>query len=235
MNSDAFFEGLFQYDVLHGSNDNQVYADQKVRGALYLKYFIEGSYHVRRQNILTDFVAKSKANTFVDIGYGAPGLYVEKIILPQKTKLTLLDKFKTAIDFSSSLLTCIAGDSWKENIQLGLYDFNNLQPPERYEAYILFDSIEHASSPDKSFDVIVRSAPTGAKFILSIPVCPAEAAGRSMSDPMHFIEWLTTSEVKTWIQKHNLTLLEAEEVHPTKEDLWAQGSDFYNVLILAEK
>ena len=48
-----FLEGLLYYDANFGEYDNTVYADFRVRGALYLKYFVEGSYHIRRQQLLT--------------------------------------------------------------------------------------------------------------------------------------------------------------------------------------
>jgi hypothetical protein len=232
---EEFLGGLLKYDAEHGTYDNRIYADSTVRGALYLKYFVEDSYHVKRQEILSDLVSKVKGNTFVDIGYGAPGLYVEDYIIPNKKELTLLDKFNSASEFSDALLSSITDTDWKSHITLGEYDFDTLKSPGSFDTYILFDSIEHAKDPTNSFQAIIDSAPDGANFLLSLPIGPADEAGGSADEPVHFIEWLTAEEIIDWVKSFNLSIEESQELKLMKGDLWSESGNFSNLIIWAKK
>lgn len=230
---DDVLAGLLRYDDEIGEYDNTVYDDVRVRAALYLKYFVSGSYHIERQNMLTDMLKKcGDIKSIVDIGYGASGLYVRDYVLKNDdVRLSLLDKFESAADFSRALIECAYTETnWVRQINFGTFDFDENKSPGKFDAYVLFDSIEHAKDPTKSMDTIVADSPKNAQFILSLPICSMEGI-----EHVHFIEWLTDEDAKKWLEDRGLRVENQEKTAPTETDVWAEGVDFYNLVVRCTK
>lgn len=233
MGADDILHGLFRYDDEIGTYDNTVYDDIKVRSALFLKYFVNGSYHVERQNVLTSFLNNAgQIQDIVDIGYGAPGLYVEKYVLGKPDmRLSLLDKYESAERFSRALLECAYPDTdWEKQIRFQAFDLDEMKSPGTFDAYILFDSIEHSKDPTGSMDAIVKDSPEHAQFFLSMPICSKDGI-----EDLHFIEWLTEDDAKNWLRERGLKIEEQRKVVPTAVDSWADGFSFYNLIVRCTK
>lgn len=229
--SEELMQAFMLYDEDVYAYGNEVYDSVAIRFVLYLHNHIEGSWHIERQEILREFVSYLGPSSLVDIGYGVPGAYVRTCLFADKDcHITLLDKYASARRFSASLLNKWSKE-WYKKITLGEIDLdhenNGLSP---FDAYIFFDSIEHASEPDKAFERIVTSAPPHAAFILSLPVGPRV--------PVHFKEWATEEHVFCWLQQYPLSIIKTERTFPKPEvDLFAKslGGSFHNVMVLCAR
>ena len=233
LETDDTLRGLVRYDNGVGTYDNGVYDDVRVRSALYLKYFVAGSYHVERQNVLIEFLKNiGQAKNIVDIGYGAPGLYVEQCVLAKSdVVLTLMDKFDNAEIFSRAFFSCTFPETnWEQRIHFQNFDLDEMKSPGSFDAYILFDSIEHAKHPSECMDMLVQAAPMHAQFLLSIPIC-----SKTGIEDLHFIEWLTDEDAERWLQERGLRIEERRTVTPTAIDLWAEGFAFHNLIVRCTK
>lgn len=234
----SFLDGMLWYDGRVGSFGNEVYADYGIRGALYLKYFIQGSYHVERQKVLRRFVQTcltDGSRSFVDIGYGAPALYISDVIAKYGSTVALLDKFESAVVFTEELIKHLFRDT-KQSVRCVVYDLDSQMSPGEFDVYVLFDSIEHAKDPTTSMKKIVESAPKDASFLFSIPIMKKDVLGGSKIDDVHYIEWLTVNDANTWISSVGLRIAEYELVSPNIQvDQWARGIDFKNYLVRCVK
>ncbi len=236
LNAEDVFMGMLRYDGDLGQYDNTVYEDLKVRLALHLKYFIKGSYHSIRQQFLTDMLRSNVgAKSVVDIGYGAPGLYVRDYVLNNSAiNLTLLDKFENAEKSARALLKCSYPDSsWERQVSFKKFDLDDTASPGTFDSYILFDSIEHAKDPTKSLQALISGAGVRSRFCFSLPVGVMESLVSSY-DPLHFIEWKTRQDAIEWLKSFGFSVITEREVRPTSVDKWAERIDFYNLLIEAE-
>lgn len=237
IDTNQILKGLMKYD---GGTEysNNVYNELSVRTALYIKYFIKDSYHTQRQALLTKLLSHCQGlNKIVDIGYGAPGLYIRDYVLKNKNiHLTMLDKFESAESASKALLECAYNKSnWKDQINFLTFDLDREISPGNFEVYILFDSIEHAKNPSKLMEIIIENAPTNAQFLMSLPIGSLMSLPNLDSEPFHFIEWKIREDGINWLNKLGLVVIEEYKISPDKADKWAVGLDFYNLIIRAKK
>lgn len=235
--SGVFLKGFLKYDTDVGTYGNKIYADVAVKAGMYFKYFIEESYQFERQAILSEMVRScTDIETLVDIGFAVPGKYVlETLKNRPEIHMTLLDKFESSITFSETLLSC-ATVNWKDQIKLGTYDMDSDVSPGAFDAYIFFDSIEHTKNPDAFLDTILASASEDSYFIFSLPIEKVEVSGGAKGDPMHFVEFLTEDEIRKWLEKHNLKILEERIAKPKSGDFWlAIGESFQNLILKTQK
>lgn len=228
-------EGFLRYDLDFGLYDNEVYDDSRVRLALYLKYFVADSYHITRQKVLSRFLESQRSGaSVIDIGYGAPGLYVTDLVLHQSDiHIILADKYTTAESVSTALLDCLLPDKdWKNQVSFRVMDLDRYEDfTNAHDVYILCDSIEHAKDPTKSLKLLVERSKHDSTFIFSLPITP----GSSIQDnPAHFICWDTQQEAEDWLESCGLKMQEREDVKLQSGDIWAPSdARFYNLMLSA--
>jgi len=230
LTEEEVLKSFLDYNLDIDLHENLFYESLSMRLVLHIHNLMSKSWHLERQEIILKILNKLDLKHIADIGFGVPQKYVKEFILKnKKTKLTLVDLYKSAFIFSEAILT-YWDDSWKDIISFKKYDMNSYDFVGDFDAYLFFDSIEHVNNPTKYLKKTVNSCPKDSKFILSLPIGPPTGA--------HHIAWYSNKEAKKWLNDCGLKIIEFEDVYPNPEvDLFAEqlGKDFHNFMVLCEK
>lgn len=220
------------YDSDVRAYGNEVYDDILIRFVLHLHNNLPGSWHVQRQRLICDTLARIRPEAMVEIGFGVPGRYVKSSVLSDQIvggPIHLLDKFSSAREFGSALVNLWRGDA--SRVVFGEFDLDDATHYKRVPAsptYVLFDVIEHARNPDSGIDQLLCTAPPGACFLLSLPIGPRV--------PVHFIDWPSPNSALKWVRHHGLRIVRTWEIHPNPSvDLFARSiaAPFWNLVVEA--
>jgi len=218
------------YDLDINAYNNEIYESLSIRFVLHLHNLLEGSWHQERQQIIIDFLKKINPENIIDMGFGVPMKYVKQIIFEDKSKkLTLVDMYKSAFDFSRILLNFM-DKNYKENITFKKLDMNSHEYPGDYDCYIFQDSIEHVNNATEYLTKVVKFSKINSKFILSIPIGPKV--------PIHTSSWKKEEDAELWLNKCGLKITERKLAHINPEiDLFASElkEEFYNLVVICEK
>ena len=193
---------------------NEVYSSITTRCVLHVHNNIPGSWHADRHATLVELMRPYRFGSIVDIGYGVPGRYVRQALEDCSQVITLLDRYASARVFAAALLE-EWHDDWRRNIRLGEFDLRDAAAIGRFDAYILFDSIEHAPDPSLSLSALANAAPMKSHFFLSIPVGPRI--------PVHSAAWRSEEEVLGWLGNQGLEVVARALVSPNADvDVFAR-------------
>ena len=135
-------KSYINYDLDINKYGNEIYESLEMRFVLYIHNLLEGSWHQERQQTIIDFLKKINSKNIIDLGFGVPMKYVREIILKNKSKkLTIVDLYESAFDFSKVLLNYL-DSSWENQISFKKIDMNTHEYPGDFDCYIFQDSIE---------------------------------------------------------------------------------------------
>lgn len=218
------------YDVCIGEYANEVYDNLPIRFVQYIHSRSTGSWHVKKAELMSQFINSAQHKSVVDIGYGIPSKYVRDILHDgRNVHVTLGDKYASAKVFSEVLLSYLDND-WRQKVSLLQIDLDDCINVGPQDAYVLLDSIEHATDPTGVFNKLVSEAPSEARFYLSLPI------GKKV--PVHNIEWLSEQEALDWVREAGCLIEGVRVIRPNPTvDLFvgAIEGDLFNVIIEAKK
>ena len=219
------------YDLDVNAYSNEIYESLGMRMVLHLHNLLERSWHQERQQTILEMLSGlENVKSIVDMGFGVPIRYVKEYVLKNKNlKLTLVDMYDSAFDFSRVLLDSWS-ENWRDQIEFKKLDMNSHEYVGDFDVYIFQDSIEHVEKATEYLSKTVKLAPKSAKFVLSLPIGPKV--------PSHFISWKTGQEAGEWLKKCGLTFGRSKKVYVNRDvDLFADnlGGLFYNWIVECER
>lgn len=194
---------------------NEIYADIRTRFVLHIHNQVPGSWHIERRHTMIHMLGLYPLASVVDIGFGVPSGYVRPLLLGGCERIVLLDRYSSARLFAEALFDAW-GLNWKGRIELGECDLTDIRSVPQCDAYILFDSIEHAEDPSASLAGLVAGAPQQSHFFLSIPVGPMI--------PCHSCEWASDQGVFDWLTSQGLRVISSKRIAPNPQvDVFVEG------------
>lgn len=225
LSKEEVVRAYINYDLDVFAYENEIYESLPMRAVLYFHYLLKGSWHQERQEAILEIIKRTKPKSIIDMGFGAPTKYVRDYVLKNKTKLTLVDLYKSSFNFASVLFD-YWDSSWKEYISFIQLDMNTHKLIGDFECYIFQDSIEHVKNSTIYLTKVVENSPKDTIFVLSLPVGPKV--------PAHTISWDSDKEVIDWLKKCGLEVRYSKRVYINPEvDLFAEQLDkeFYNLIV----
>ena len=214
---------IYQYN-------NEIYETMEIRFVLYIHINRVNSFHVDRQNALSEMMQLYGGKNIIDIGFGVPGQYVrQKDTVAPEAQITLADKYLPAITFTEKLMTL---KDWNpRGVSLIQADLDTLKLDlSHFDTVILFDALEHANNADVSLQYIINHTPPDSKFLVSLPICSLV--------PVHSIEWNSAGEIKQWLTSRGLEMIQDQTIVPNPEtDMFIESlsGDFANYLGVYQK
>ncbi len=217
------------YDFDINAYDNEVFESLGNRFVLYLHNLAEKSWHRELQQTIQEYIENSQSKTIIDIGFGVPSLYVKEALIHKKYLITLLDKFDNAFIFAKALLNEWSS-SWKDNILFKKMDMNEQKFVGKYDLYLFSDSLEHINNSEHFLKTHIDQSSEHARFLFSLPIGPLI--------PMHCINWDTSDEIMSWLQRLGLIVLKEKiiNINPTVDLFTSQSEyNFKCYILLCEK
>lgn len=219
------------WDFAIQTYSNEVYSSEALRLVMHLHNCLKGSWHEKRQEIISVYLRKVAPQSICEIGFGVPQKYVKEFLATENVRMCLGDYEQSSLTFAKKLLT-YWNTNWEQKIKLMIFDLNIDTLPKNYDVFVFQDSIEHADNPSEILQKYTDSAHTGTYFIFSLPI---EVKN---SIPEHNICWQNEQEALAWVKNAGLNILAHSPIQMDKDiDLFA-GSlhiDFREVAILARK
>lgn len=216
-----------------GGYENANYQKITSRLVLHFHNLIKGSYHIKRQEIITSFLKKARPNIFCDVGFGVPAPYLLSYMSENpNTQAILVDEYASAKEFSVSLVSSL-DPKLLERMTFISKGMNSGEFAGEIDTYLHLDSIEHTKDPTEYLKRIVSSAKPGSNFIFSLPICSMKGM-----ENFHFIEWLTEIDARIWLESAGLKIVIEDQVFPNpKVDYFAELIEgrYHNYLVLAQK
>lgn len=223
-------QGFLDYNMDIFAFDNEVYDSVVNRYVLHVHNLLEGSCHQDKQKTIIDLLAQIKPKNVVDIGFGVPSRYVQKLVLESHAfKLTLCDLYDMAFQFASALLNQW-DPAWQKIISFKQADMKDVHLIGEYDTYLFQESIEHVQDPTACLKDYVKLSPHDAKFILYLPI--------NAPIPAHFIVWEDDNAAELWLESCGLKIEKKIYIRPNKKvDLFAESLDIdhRNIVFLCSK
>lgn len=207
----AYFD--YEYDVY--SFGNEIYNSTEIRFVLYLLSKKRGSWHIKKQNIVDNWLSKLWPCDIVDIGFGVPQKYhLNKIGNNGNGSLTLVEYNQRALDFARAIflfyqnkisnITLLNGEFFGSSIK----DKLNATP----NVWIFLDSLEHFDSPEEILEECISACGNETIYIFSLPL------GERV--PVHTCSWEDKGEAFEWVKKQNCQILDFSILKPDPEIEW---------------
>jgi SAM-dependent methyltransferase len=213
--------------------ENKQYQKIVARLTLFFHNLVGGTYHRQRHNLVLSFLRKVKPKTFIDVGYGTPGLYLLDYLKEDSiATVTLADQDKSAEEFSTQVFLNEAPELLSR-VKFMTYDMDSQKYPGDFDAYLYLDSIEHTQKPTEYLQKMAHESKHGSHFIFSLPVCKMKGL-----ENFHYAEWLSDDEARKWVQDAGLKIIDEGTAYPNPEvDYFAELVDggYHNYLVLAKK
>lgn len=216
------------WDLDPDAYGNEFYDSIPVRFAMHLKNRAPGAWHIKRQQATVDLLRQKPFSSLVDVGFGVPQQYVQKVVLKQEgVHCTLLDIYESAITFGQALVQ-YWDKSWQQKVTLKQHDMNSGKAVGQFDVYLLQDSIEHTKNPAAYLNSLVKQAPSHARFIFSLPINVG-----SEHEPSHFIGWSSDAEAKDWLEQSGLQVMSTTPIKPdVNVDIYARSlnKDYFQLI-----
>lgn len=221
---------FLDYNIDVYAHNNSVYKDTAIRVVLHLHNLIAGSWHVERQQAVTELIALAKPRRAIDLGFGVPSRYMRELLMRKDFHLTMCDNQISALEFAEFLLERW-DHNWHDTIQLKCADIECVEKCiDDYDLYISLHSIEHVANPTECMRKYIDLSREKSRFLLEIPIGPIT--------PEHSIEWLNLEHAQAWIRELGLSIVAERytRVNPGV-DLFAEPHDYNygGYLLLCEK
>jgi len=230
--TDEIKQEFLNYNLdIHDPQGNGVYRSLSNRLVLHIHNLISGSWHIERQETVSNFFKWCNPKSAIDIGFGVPSQYVRDCVLGSEfeASLTLCDLYEEAFHFAEVLLNSWQL-GWEEKIKFLRADMNAPESLGDYGLYMFMDSIEHTFNPTACLKRYVRQSPESAMFLISLPIGPLI--------PRHYISWETDAEAVAWLHSTGLIVKKSNTVYVNPHiDLFAEqlGKDFHDLIVLCAK
>ena len=228
---DQIIASWLYWDTAIKKYSNEVYSSAALRMVMHLHNYLSGSWHVKRQKAVLDYLKIIKTKKICEIGFGVPQQYVREFLKLKNTEIFLGDYENSSFIFAKKVLA-YWHKNWKQKINLSIFNMNTDLLPTGYGAYIFQDSIEHAERPFETLVKFVNSVPQNTYFIFSLPI--------EIKDPIpeHHICWKNEKEVLKWIQKVGLKTIKNKTIKMNREvDIFSLSlhKNFREIVLLAKK
>ncbi|PIV90688.1 hypothetical protein COW46_00905 [Candidatus Gracilibacteria bacterium CG17_big_fil_post_rev_8_21_14_2_50_48_13] len=228
LTEDEVLQAYANYDMNVFAYDNSIYGSLSLRFALFLHYFLQGSWHQVRQKTVLEYLNEIHAERIADMGFGAPTQYLFDYVLQQKKSAILVDFYDSAFAFAKVALALRDG-GYQRYIAMEKLDMNEHAFPSGQDCYLFQDSLEHVRAPKTYLMKVVQEVARGTYFIFSLPIGPLI--------PSHTMSWASLEEILQWLEDCGLTIIRAEKswLNPEVDLFVADSSLFHWGLILARK
>ncbi len=226
-------ETYFQYEYDVYSFGNEIYNSIEMRFVLYLLSIKPGSWHVKEQSIVDDWLHKLCPCNMVDIGFGVPQKYhFDRLSDNKKGTITLVEANQLALDFAKEMFTFQTPEM--KNIKLLNGDFFesaiNDKLSEVPNVWIFLDSLEHFKNPEDILNKCVSTSEMDTHYVFSLPLGERVSA--------HTLSWENKEEAFEWLNNKGFHILDSYTLHPNPEIEWfihSLNEKIKELLILAKR
>jgi hypothetical protein len=224
-------QAFLYYNLEVNSKDgNEIYRPLSNRVVLHIHNLIDNSWHIERQQTVIDLIKIANPMTIVDIGFGVPGKYVQKLMFDRKeTKITFCDIYDSAFRFAEKLLP-YWNKNWRKQITFKKTDMDIKEYIGDFDLYLIQDAIEHTVDPTTYLAKHVKLSPGHSKFIISLPIGPIF--------PRHYMAWHSDKQAREWIENCGLLIKQQKAVFVNPVvDLFADqiAPDYHDLYTLCVK
>lgn len=219
------------WDFAIRTYSNDAYDSAALRLVMHLHNRLPGSWHEKRQWVISKYLRDIAPQSICEIGFGVPQNFVKEFLGRKDIRIFLGEFEETSLSFARTLLP-YWDPHWENKISLEIFDMNKDALPSGYQAIVFQDSIEHADSPTETLQRYVEAADLGAYFLFSLPI--------EIENPIpeHHICWKSEQDILTWLKSAGLNPIAHEAILMDHEkDLFALSlhPEFREVAILAQK
>jgi len=211
ISKDDLIKSIINYNIPNEEFENNEYSNILMRLTLHLHNLIEKSYHIEKGETILKYVLKNNPSSLVEIGYGAPSLYVFDRLKRNK-KTTLIEQDESAEIVSKAIFE--VRNINQEAVNYEVYDMNTNVSVGDYDTYVMLDSIEHTINPTEYLQQLVRNSKENANFIFTIPIMKNYNEDGSKRNKFHFEEWITTEDAEKWLSENGLEILDKKLILP---------------------